>query len=480
MAASGISFGGLASGLDTNAIVDQLMALERQPQNRLKLRQGQIDAHKSALNDVASRLKNLRIAAQDLKSPTLWLDTQTVEAGDATKIAATRTGGAGTGAYQVQITQLASASQRWFTYPTTAPASDNTLTFSFTKDGLPATKQIVIAAGSDVTAAANTVNSDADSPVYASVVTLSDGTKELAFSSKTTGTNSAFTVSDSAGAIGAPPGPSKDVNGVNATGFVGAQAFNESTNIVSSAIPGVQLTLKGTTGAGTVTVTVGAPGADQAKISEKVKAFVEQYNSTVEFIRSKVNEKPVVNPQTASDYAKGVLYRDPALTGLLSSMRIAISDQYGEAEGNPLTMDQLGELGISTGNAVGSGTLNQDAVNGKLTLDAAKLTAALASDPLKVRSLLGGNTAVTDSFAKKFDDLLAPTVQAGGTIDESIKSQDARRKAVGDQITRMDELLKRKQELLKRQFTAMESALARSQSQGQWLSGQLAALNNNR
>src|SRR5918997_1611006 len=224
MAESGISFGGLASGLDTNAIVDQLMALERQPQNRLKLRQGQIDAHKSALNDVASRLKNLRLAAQDLKSPTLWLDTQTVEVNDATKVAATRTGGAGTGAYQVQITQLASASQRWFTYPTTAPATDNTLTFNYTKDGAAASKSIVIAAVSDVTAAPNTINSDPESPVYASVVTLADGTKELAFSSKTTGTASAFTVSDSAGALGAPPGPSKDVNGLNATGFVGAHA----------------------------------------------------------------------------------------------------------------------------------------------------------------------------------------------------------------------------------------------------------------
>ena len=61
--ASGISFGGLASGSTPNTIVDQLMALERQPQNRLKLRQGQIDVRKSALNDVATRLKNLQLAA---------------------------------------------------------------------------------------------------------------------------------------------------------------------------------------------------------------------------------------------------------------------------------------------------------------------------------------------------------------------------------------------------------------------------------
>src|SRR5919199_2424475 len=106
MASTGptINFGGLASGLDTNTIVDQLMAIERQPQTRLKLRQQQIDTRKQALSDIQSRLKNLRLAAQDLKSPTLWLDTQTVDVNDATKLTATRTANAPTGAYQVSVT----------------------------------------------------------------------------------------------------------------------------------------------------------------------------------------------------------------------------------------------------------------------------------------------------------------------------------------------------------------------------------------
>src|SRR3954468_10010715 len=170
MAESTINFGGLASGLDTNTIVDQLMAIERQPQNRLKLRQGQIDARKNALNDVMSRLKNLRLAAQDLKSPTLWLDTQTVDVNDATKVAATRTGGAGTGGYQLSVTQLASASQHWYSFPSTPTGADDTITFTY---GGGSTKQIVIPAGSDIVAAANTINSDSGSPVYASVVTTS-------------------------------------------------------------------------------------------------------------------------------------------------------------------------------------------------------------------------------------------------------------------------------------------------------------------
>src|SRR4051812_30406162 len=191
---STINFGGLASGLDTNTIVDQLMAIERQPQTRLKLKQQQIDVRKSALSDIESRLKNLQLAAQDLKSPTLWLDTQTVDVNDPTKVAAVRTGGAGTGGYQVQIDTLASASQHWFQY--TAPTVDQTITFDYggTDPLVTPTKHysVTLAAGASIDDAANAVNSSSDSPVYASVITLSDGTKQLAFSSKTTGDDSDF------------------------------------------------------------------------------------------------------------------------------------------------------------------------------------------------------------------------------------------------------------------------------------------------
>src|SRR3954447_9578174 len=124
-----INFGGLASGLDTNTIIDQLMAIERQPQTRLELKQQQADVRKSALSDIETRLKNLQLAAQDLKSPTLWLDTQSVDVNDSTKLAAIRTGGAGTGGYEVVVNTLASASQHWFNYA--APAADQTLTFDY-------------------------------------------------------------------------------------------------------------------------------------------------------------------------------------------------------------------------------------------------------------------------------------------------------------------------------------------------------------
>src|SRR5215213_2021960 len=150
MAISGptINFGGLASGLDTNTIVDQLMAIERQPQNRLKLRQGAIDARKNALSDIATRLKNLKLPVADLKSPNVWLDTQSVDVNDTTKVAATRTGPAATGGYQVTVTQMARSYQHWYEY--TPPASDQAISIGG--------RNYTVTAGSDLAAVANTIN----------------------------------------------------------------------------------------------------------------------------------------------------------------------------------------------------------------------------------------------------------------------------------------------------------------------------------
>jgi flagellar hook-associated protein 2 len=136
-------------------------------------------------------------------------------------------------------------------------------------------------------------------------------------------------------------------------------------------------------------------------------------------------------------------------------------------------------VGISTGKAVGSDGLNQDSIKGKLTLDSDKLTTALQSDLPRVRSLLAG-TGAAGGFGQAFESLLDPAIRAGGTIDQRVDSQSAQRKRLADQLATMDTRLKQKQDLLKRQFAAMESALQSSQSQGQWLQGQLNSLNSNR
>src|SRR3954470_2370219 len=122
------SVSGLASGIDTATIIDQLMSIERQPQTRLKNQVTISAARKTVLSDIQTRLKNLQLAAQDLKSAALWANKQTVDVNDATKVSASLSGAAGTGSYQLNVATLARGSQRWYTYA--PPAADDSITFS--------------------------------------------------------------------------------------------------------------------------------------------------------------------------------------------------------------------------------------------------------------------------------------------------------------------------------------------------------------
>jgi flagellar hook-associated protein 2 len=464
MAGSTQSISGLSSGIDTATIIDQLMTIERQPQTRLKTQVSLSAARKTALSDIQTRLKNLQLAAQDLKSATLWANKQTVDVNDATKVAASLPGPAGSGSYQLNVSQVARGSQRWYSYA--PPGADDSITFSGGHSTL-------IPAGSTIDAAVNAVNADSAAPVYAAAVTdAQTGTQYLVFSSRTTGlTASAFTAS--AGSL--TEDGARAVGGLDSKYSVDSGAVkSSSTNVVTDAIPGVSLTLKGvTTVSGPVTVTVGAPAADNANVTAKVKAFVDQYNSTLDFIRSKLDEKKVVNPATTAEQQAGLLRGDTMLEGILSQLRNAMTATY--APGNPTTLDQMNEIGVSTGTASGGG-LNADAIKGKLVFDATKFAAALATDSASVKNLISGTTG----FGQALDNLLAPTLQAGGTMASRLTSEDSKQKTLNTQIAAMDVLLTKKQSTLKAQFTAMETALQASQAQSQWLTGQLAALSNNR
>ena len=110
-------------------------------------------------------------------------------------------------------------------------------------------------------------------------------------------------------------------------------------------------------------IVVGSPGPNTDAISGKIQAFVDQYNSTVDFLDSKINEKKVVNPTTDDDRAKGVLNADPALQGILVTAARASGDTFtGSAPGTGPARPRR----RVDGQDVGAGTINQDAIDGRL------------------------------------------------------------------------------------------------------------------
>ena len=74
---AGIQVGGLASGMDTESIITQLMSIEQAPRTARRAKQVTIQARQDALRQIDTKLTNLKLAAGDLRSAALWSPKQT-------------------------------------------------------------------------------------------------------------------------------------------------------------------------------------------------------------------------------------------------------------------------------------------------------------------------------------------------------------------------------------------------------------------
>jgi flagellar hook-associated protein 2 len=429
---SPLSLSGLASGLDTETIITQLMSVERQPRTRMAAQDTQAQVRQTQLRDIQTRLATLRDAATALRSTATWADVQTLSSGDAARISVRALGTAAPGAHQLEVGALAVSAQHAYDY--TASASAQSLTIgSFTLAVDPNTTAANVAAA---------LNGRADAPVSAVVA----GGK-LVLTSRTSGLANDFT-------LGASPLVSEDTAharaGADASYTLDGVAKTSPTNVITTAVLGAEITLKATTAA-PVGVTISDPAVDTDSVKSKVQAFVTAYNSTVDLIRGKVAEKPVANATTTLDANKGLFYGDSMLSGMLTSMRTQIGD--------------LSDLGISTGKPSGATKFSDDAVAGHLTIDATTLTAALAAGTDAVQTRL-------QAFGKRMEDAVAPS--AGSPVATRLKSEEATRKRLADGMARMDVRLADKEKGLRAKFSAMESALAAAQAAQAQMTAQLS------
>jgi flagellar hook-associated protein 2 len=454
---TGIRLTGLVSGLDTDSIVTQLMSMERQPRSRMELQQTAVQARQANLRDIASKLGALKTAAADLRSAGAWADTQSIDSSDATKVSARATAGVGPGGYDVAVTQLASAARRTYTYR--APTADSTLTFYDGPAQDHARATVTLTAGMTIDDAVTAINAKPETGVFAVKVNGA-----LVLSSRTTGEISNFTATDTDGALGAATTP---VDGTDALFTVGSQSFQRSSNVVSDAVPGLELTLKARTSS--TSINVGGPAPDTSAVKDKLKGFVNAYNAVVTAIRTDLDEKRVANAANATDASKGSLFGDQGLAGILSDLRRIVSEPIDGAAG-----PSLASLGITTGAANTGTAVNADSVMGKLVFDAAAFDKAITADPLAVKRLLGAGGV--DGFAQKLESRLAPQVEAGGLLDKRITGADDEIKRIRDSLTRFDDKMDLREQRYRAQFTALEQAMSRSQSIQADLAQRLAAL----
>jgi flagellar hook-associated protein 2 len=442
---AGVSFTGLSSGLDTDSIIQSLLAVDGISQTRLQTNQQAATARQQGLSDAESRMKTLRLAAQDLGSSLLWVPTQSVETTDDKSVSATLTGGGAPGGYNVAVSQLASAAQSTFTY--TQPTSDTTMDINGVS--------VNIAAGSDIDAAVASINGTENIGVYA--VNLGNG--KMVLSSRTTG--SATTINATADTLNLESSKAgRDLK----WSVDGVDQPDSQSNTVANAIPGVQMTFKApTTG---VSVNISNPQVAGDTIKDKLKAFVSAYNDALTFVNGKLTEQKVVKNTsstsstddttlTAAEASQGVLNGDPGLRDMLSQMRNLVTQTVGGL-GAPL--NSLGALGISTGAA--SATTTDDAKMGKLTFDATVFDAAYDKDPDGVKKLLGG-TAGTTGISQTWDNYIKPLTESDGLLDQRVTMANDDVTNIKDQLTRLSDRLADKEAQYRKMFSNMELALSK-------------------
>src|SRR3954453_2608704 len=244
-----ITLNGMASGLDTDSIIQQLMSVDQLKVTPVQNQQSGVQAHQTALKSIQSKLDAFKSAAAALSDAGTWKASQSVASSDSSKVDVALTSGAGIGGHTIQVDKLASLAQHGFSYQ--APTVAGKLTLSYAAAG---STPVSIDVAPNATAAdvATAVNANESSPVYAAVV--NDGTADrLVFSSRKTGASADFTVDSSqlgtGGSMGELATYQRVGSPLNAQYRIDDDPTQppSETNTLTNVIPGETLTLKGVT-----------------------------------------------------------------------------------------------------------------------------------------------------------------------------------------------------------------------------------------
>ncbi len=441
--AGNASIGGLASGLDTATIISQLMQLEAMPQSRLRTQVTTQETAVKSMQDLNAKVAALMTRAEALAKTDGWSPVTTTSSSD--KVAVTT--GAGATATSLSFSVVSTAKAHTVSFGTKA-ALDAPVTGSSTKvmvDLLDGDGPQELETGDGTLQGLVDAVNGSGKGLRATTVNLGDGTYRLRIESATTGTASSFEVTalDGSPLLG---GATATVTGDDATIQVGSDTIRSASNTFSDLLPGVSVTLAADAPAGAVTIGL---ATDATKVAESVKGLVDAVNSILADIDKAT--KPGLGGAKA-----GPLAGDSTLRGLRDQL---VNTLYSTAGGSLVT------AGIELDKF------------GKLTFDEAQFTKAYEADPVTTASYFTKSTDATG-----FADRLATTAKAAsdpydGVISTSVKGRQTTIERLQDSIDGWDIKLELRRTTLTRQFTALETALSRMNSQSSWLSGQISSLN---
>lgn len=446
--ASTSSISGLASGLDTATIIDQLMALEKAPQNRLVTKQTAENAVITALRAVNTDTALLASNAATLAKASTWATFKgtSTNTGFTVKTDATTTSGA---SFSVTVTSIASNHQLGFA--TAAALGDVVTDQALTLTGSDGTAREINTGGGTLKEVVAAINaSTGDTGVTATAIKVADGSYRLLVQSTATGADSSFTLTKADGTD--LLGGATVKAGTDAVIDLGlGMTATSSTNTFEEIAPGVSLTLSSSVAVGdTSKITV---ARDSSSISDSVKALVDQLNALV----TSISGKSAYADAKVTGSTNGPLVGDAVTRSLSNSLVNTVFSG---------TTQSMAAVGIQTDQY------------GKLTFDATKFADAYAADPAGVAAMfVTGPTTEENGWAARVAAVAkSASDTTSGTLSSAIKSHTSTVDRLQDDIDGWDMRLELKRSALERQYSALETALSNLNSQSSWLSSQISSL----
>jgi len=447
MSSAGISFGGLASGLDTQAIISALVAVERRPISALETKKTNLNKQKTLFNDLKGLLDKLQTSAKSLKTTSDFLKMK-VASDDEDLVTASATSTAAPGSHTIEIQQLAKAQIHSSSGSASSSNSLGSGGFTIHVGG----NDLVIEQGDSLDSIAAEINNQAstvDAKLRAEVVDTGGaaGTRyQLVLRSTETGKENGFTITDVAGDTGYTAVINSLIAGERSAAqdaevLVNGILVKRPTNSVSGAIAGVTLDLKAVPNPSKeTTITVATDATETAK---KVQEFVDAYNAIVDFAQNQ-------NVLGEDNKAKNPLFGDITLRNIRTNLR-NIAGSAVETTGNQ-AYQLFSQIGIKAD------------TQGKLTFTQSKLEEALSDDENAVAAVF---TDPTNGIAKKFENQIKLyTDSVDGLLKTRADGFDRQVKQTQSRIDQGNQRLEQYQKHLETKYANLESLLTRLQGQG--------------
>lgn len=445
-----ITLGGLASGLDTNSIIQGLVKASQGPIVQKQTQAAGYRAAISAMSSIGTNLAKLQTAAAalaDMQSAASYRATSS-----STAIAVSADSTAQPGAFSIAVNSLATE-QRTYSKQFAARGTGLGLSGSFDITVNGTTKTINVASTDTLDNVAANING-IGGRFSASV--FYDGTAyRLQVRGLDTGSANALTFDetnlggtnfDLAGTIGdATHGKTVQTAGNASITVEGSTSFagftvTSATNQFASVVPGVTLAVTQTTAAGSpVTVSVASDGT---AVQDKLTTFAGAYNLVISQIHSTTGFGTAA---AQVDALKG----DATLRSIESQLRQTLQKVAGSG-----STSILAQIGLKSTR------------DGTLIFDSSKFQSAYSADPTAVQKLLARPPlSSTGGVMKDFSDLITSVTQAiTGSMATKTTYFSDQASRLDTQVTKEQDRLDNYATQLRKQFTQMEQVYSQNQT----------------